>query len=141
MGATTMSEAGTGAGRMVGPTLVAAGALVACATVTLHDPNVDGSYGRCPFLALTGRPCPGCGTLRALHALLHGRVLEAVSRNALSLAVLPLLAYAWLTWARSSWVGAPRTWHPPPWLGYALATAVPLFWLARNTTALSVLAP
>lgn len=28
-------------------------------------------YPRCPFFALTGLKCPGCGSLRAIHKLLH----------------------------------------------------------------------
>lgn len=38
----------------------------------------------CPFHALTGLYCPGCGSLRATHALLHGRLAEALQFNALA---------------------------------------------------------
>ena len=40
-------------------------ALAATAYVGLVDPNESGHYPTCPFLALTGRFCPGCGSLRA----------------------------------------------------------------------------
>jgi len=36
---------------------------------------------RCPFKALTGLPCPSCGTTRAAVALLHGDVLGAMLSN------------------------------------------------------------
>lgn len=36
---------------------------------------------RCPFKMVTGLDCPGCGSQRALMALLHGHPLEAWSYN------------------------------------------------------------
>jgi len=33
----------------------------------------------CPFIALTGLPCPGCGMTRAMDALLHGDWSRAVA--------------------------------------------------------------
>ena len=47
----------------------------------------------CGFHAMTGLYCPGCGALRATHALLHGRVLEALSQNALWVLAVPLVGY------------------------------------------------
>lgn len=46
--------------------------------------NPDGGafpYPRCLFRQLTGWQCPGCGSARALHALLHGRPLQAFAFN------------------------------------------------------------
>ena len=37
-----------------------------------------GHYPTCPFLAITGWYCPGCGSLRAVHDLLHGDLAGAV---------------------------------------------------------------
>ena len=45
------------------------------------DPRNTDSYPVCPFLGLTGYHCPGCGTLRALHQLLHGNVIGALGYN------------------------------------------------------------
>ena len=47
------------------------------------DPNQAGNYPTCPWLALTGTFCPGCGTLRATHALSEGHLVEALQRNPL----------------------------------------------------------
>lgn len=38
----------------------------------------------CPFKTVTGFPCPGCGGMRALDALLRGKFGEALSINPLS---------------------------------------------------------
>jgi hypothetical protein len=50
----------------------------------------------CVFRALTGIPCPTCGTTRAATALLDGRLVEALAAN-------PLATAAGLTFI----VGAP----------------------------------
>ena len=53
----------------------------------------------CPFKAITGVPCPGCGGIRAAQSLLRGEVLHALYINPLSCAlclfgaVLPFWAF------------------------------------------------
>lgn len=46
----------------------------------------------CPFHLLTGLDCPGCGSTRALRALLHGRFLQAMDFNLLTIPALLILA-------------------------------------------------
>ena len=42
------------------------------------DPSAPNNYfPRCPSYWLLGVYCPGCGITRALHALLHGDVVQA----------------------------------------------------------------
>lgn len=36
---------------------------------------------KCPFKIITGLQCPGCGGQRAIYALLHGHVKEALHYN------------------------------------------------------------
>src|SRR5580693_9291812 len=47
---------------------VAVGAVL----LELFDPATSGIFPPCPFRYLTGWYCPGCGSLRAIHQLLHG---------------------------------------------------------------------
>ena len=49
-------------------------------------------FPRCLFHSLTGWYCPGCGSQRAIHALLHLDLAEAFRRNALLLLALPYVA-------------------------------------------------
>lgn len=72
---------------------VAGGAVVLillAAVYGIFDPSSH-LFPRCPFHALTGLDCPGCGSQRAVHALLHGDVVSAWHFNALLTASLPLL--------------------------------------------------
>jgi Protein of unknown function (DUF2752) len=71
------------------------GALLAAALtyVGLVDPhNPDSFFPVCPFRLLTGWNCPGCGTLRMIHDVLHGDLAAAIADNALLLVGIPLLA-------------------------------------------------
>jgi hypothetical protein len=54
---------------------------IAAALLYLYDPAASALSPSCPLRALTGLLCPLCGGLRAAHALLHGRVVEAVALN------------------------------------------------------------
>jgi hypothetical protein len=38
----------------------------------------------CPFKAITGFPCPGCGGIRAVQHIFHGEHLKALYTNPLS---------------------------------------------------------
>ena len=46
----------------------------------------------CPFRAVTGLMCPGCGMTHALDALVRGDVRSAVQYNVLSISLVPALA-------------------------------------------------
>ncbi len=79
-----------------------AGALV---PLYAADPARGGVFPRCPIHALTGLYCPGCGTTRALHQLLHGNLLAALRLNPLLLVLLPILAYSFLSFTREAFCG------------------------------------
>jgi hypothetical protein len=52
-------------------------------------------YPACPFHALTGWDCPGCGSTRALAALLHGELWRALSLNPLLPFFILALGLVW----------------------------------------------
>lgn len=123
------------------PVAVAAGALAAVGLVATVDPEQPGHYPTCPFLSLTGQFCPGCGSLRAVHALTRGDLSTAVSRNVLAVAAIPLLVALWFGWAHRVVTGAaPRPFVRAGWL-WALLAGVLAFWVLRNVPGGSWLAP
>lgn len=123
------------------PTAVLLAGAAAVAVVALVDPNEAGHYPTCPFLAVTGHFCPGCGSLRAVHAMAHGDVGLALSLNVLTVAAVVTLGVVWLRWVVRLWAGRQRTWSAPAPVLWALVIGVTLFTLVRNTGAGSVLAP
>ena len=117
---------------MRNPVLAAAAALGATAYVGAVDPNQSGHYPTCPFLFLTGRYCPGCGSLRAVHALVHGDLGAAIGLNVLTVLGAVVLAGMWARWAARSWRGEARTTVAPPWVHYTLLVVVVAFGVVRN---------
>lgn len=63
----------------VGVIGIAIGAFV----VGYFNPATAGFFPQCPFHALTGLNCPGCGMTRGFNALFHGDILSALHFNAL----------------------------------------------------------
>lgn len=61
------------------------------AVVYRFAPGEGTFYPQCLFFQWTGWECPGCGSTRALHALLHLRLAEAVALNPLFTIAFPLL--------------------------------------------------
>lgn len=122
---------------LAGPLGAAALALGAAVLVAAVDPNEPGSYPGCPFRALTGWFCPGCGTLRAAHALLHGDLAGAVDMNVLAVAAIPLVLASWVAWLRRAVTGRPRTWLSPPWFPAAVGVLIVAYTVARNLPALA----
>lgn len=78
--------------RLILPIAVVLVAAVLALTYFLFDPTESTWMPQCPVHLLTGFDCPGCGSQRMLHALLHGDISGAWHHNALLLLMLPLLA-------------------------------------------------
>jgi hypothetical protein len=131
-----------GGRRAVLPALgVAAAALIGAGFVTAVDPNAAGHYPTCPFLAVTGWYCPGCGALRAVHALGHGDLMMALARNPLTVVVVGYLAVTWVLWFRRSARGRPLRRLAPPWVLYGVLAAILAFWVLRNVPGWTWLSP
>lgn len=98
----------------------------------LFDPAGTMWFPRCPFLVLTGFRCPGCGSQRALHALLHGEVAEAWRLNALLLLELPLMALLTAAWVMRRRYPRVRLLLNSQALILTLLTTIIVWTIARN---------
>lgn len=116
----------------------AAGALV----LYRFDPRAYELYPKCLFHALTGLVCAGCGSTRALHALLHGQVRQALAWNALTVISLPVIG-VWAADRAWRWiVDRPPAGGPiPPWTVWGLGGVLVAFWVLRNLPLFAFLAP
>jgi hypothetical protein len=120
--------------RVQAPVLVAVGLLAASVALHLRDPHRSGSWGFCPWLALTGTYCPGCGGLRAVNDLTHGDVVAAASSNLLFVGALPVLGLWWTRRLLDGWRGVRRAVDERRALVvmYGVLGAALAFWLVRN---------
>jgi len=66
------------------------GGLTVLILLFVLDPATTRIFPPCPWRAMTGWLCPGCGSARAMHALLHGHLGIALEMNALAVAAVPL---------------------------------------------------
>lgn len=114
---------------------VAAAVAVVAAGVWVYatfDPAASVWFPKCMFKAATGYDCPGCGSQRAIHALLGGDIAGAWRANAAFILSLPLLALlaTMPQWRR-------RFPRPARFLGsrpfiLALFLAFLTWWIGRN---------
>jgi hypothetical protein len=83
--------------------LLACAGIAGIAVLFFFDPATAGFYPPCLFRTVFGTQCPGCGSLRAAHQLLHGNVAAAWALNKTVFIALPLAAAATLfTFLRNS---------------------------------------
>lgn len=110
-----------------------------CVLLYLRDPAGGGIFPSCPFRVITGYECPGCGTGRALHQLMHGHIRAAFGLNVFAMLVLPILVYAGLSSLSLTFRGIPLpSVHVPPRLLWGIPVLVVSFWVARNLPFASV---
>ena len=125
--------------------LIVLGAAAGAFFVYRTSPETSRFYPPCLFHALTGFHCPGCGTARALHLLLHGDIPGAFAMNALTMLALPFLLYALVAEAAKTLAGRPVLTIPrfPARSGWYLLFAILFFAILRNIPVypLTLLAP
>jgi len=103
----------------------------AAAVLFLFDPATAGIYPVCLFHRVTGLDCPGCGSLRALHQLLHGHLWTALRLNPFTVLSVPLLGWLALRGLRAQSPEHPAPIVRPLWLWIYL-TAWIVFGIARD---------
>lgn len=110
--------------------------LLAAAAVVIvlgaFDPEKFSFFPKCPFLMLTGLKCPGCGTQRAIHQLMHLHVGQAFGYNALTVVSIPLLAFLVVAEVLRRRFPKLQLAGANPVLSWGILAAVLLWWVLRN---------
>lgn len=88
---------------------------------------------RCPFFWATGFYCPGCGTTRGLHRLLHGDIIGALHANVLMIITVPYVLHRFLDYLAVKILGIklPEITLSPVWVKILACFAI-VFWIVRN---------
>jgi hypothetical protein len=104
------------------------------AVVYWFSPTEYSFFPRCPVYFITNWLCPGCGSTRALHALLHLELRSALHYNALFTLLAPFaclwlgfIGYRTMRYDQFPNLAIPRS------AAVCLIVTVVLFTIARNT--------
>lgn len=100
----------------------------------IFEPGKSGFFLNCPFLMLTGFTCPGCGSTRGVHSLLHGDVIGAFQFNPMMFLLIPILLFVLVRHTvavfRSRPVRGNQVKAAYIWLFFVVVMS---FWIVRNT--------
>ena len=90
-------------------------------------------YPRCPVYTYLHLQCPGCGTTRALAALLHGHLIDALRFNPLTILIAPVALLYIADHLRRQCKAETTAWpYPPAYAIYGLLAITTLFGIFRN---------
>ena len=77
--------------KVIGVVLTVVAVVVGVIVYSTFNPANNPIFPKCPFLVLTGFKCPGCGSQRAIHCLLHLDIIGAVKFNFMLVVSLPII--------------------------------------------------
>lgn len=100
-------------------------------------------YPRCPFHALTGLHCAGCGSLRTMSCLAKGDIGAAWGKNKFTMLCMPFILWWFIAYgAKCFKIRFPAIFIKPVWI-WLLLVAIIMFTVLRNIPIypLTLLAP
>jgi len=115
---------------------VALGLLLLAALFLFYrfDPETQPFFPKCPFLLVTGYQCPGCGSQRALHSLLHADIGTAFKQNAFMVLIIPYIflgIYLQYLGGKQRHPGIERIFYGK-WSAVILLVVIIAYWILRN---------
>jgi hypothetical protein len=111
---------------------VAVAAPIAISLLYAYPPT-EYAFLPCLFNRFTGLHCPGCGSTRCCHSLLHGDLEQALAWNPLFVILLPVLIYATGRGLYRSWTGRRMAGYRfPMWMTHVLMWTIAIYWIVRN---------
>jgi hypothetical protein len=116
--------------RAVAPLVVVA---IGCGVLLSFPPAQNSFYLRYPIYEFLHLQCPGCGTTRALAALLHGHFSEAMHLNGFAVILLPIAMIGGVRWYRRFVRREVDHWPQVPRIAiYTALAAAMIFTVVRN---------
>jgi len=92
----------------------------------------DSLYPKCPFYALTGWHCAGCGSLRTISCLARGDISTAWKKNKFTVICIPFLLWSFIGYgAKCFKIRFPQIFIKPIWIWVLLGLII-LFGILRN---------
>lgn len=108
--------------------------IAGAAYLFVFEPGKSGYFPACVFRSFTGFTCPGCGSTRALHEILHGDFITAFTLNPLLFLAIPFVIFVFIRYSVAVLHGrVPRPLSIPAPYVYAICFVVLSFWVFRNT--------
>lgn len=109
-------------------------ALVLLSLYFYINPTSVDLFPKCYFYSMTNLHCPGCGSQRALHDLLHGNIWQALQHNFLIILAFLVLVYQVYIWLTNHFKKEKKTKNilyatTTPWIIFGV---IIVFWIARN---------
>lgn len=89
-------------------------------------------FPKCPFYLASGWKCPGCGSQRAIHQLIHLKVESAFEYNALLVLFIPVVSFLIVADAMKSKYPSLYRISRSPALSWGIPVIILLWWILRN---------
>ena len=93
------------------------------------DPAGSNIFPPCPFYTITGFYCPGCGSQRALHDILHLDLPGAAENNILVIPALLVIIYQLICQFLKPKHQNILYYSSAPWI---ILVIIVIFWILRN---------
>lgn len=113
--------------------IVAAVSVIALAIAYyFFDPVEVKWMPKCIWRVVTGTDCPGCGSQRMAHALMHGDICAAWHANAYAVCMIPVIGLMLcLELFREKYSSLYMRVYSP-WVIWTLVVSVFVWWILRN---------
>ncbi len=101
-----------------------------------YNPSNSNYFPKCPVLQATGYKCAGCGSQRAVHALLNLDIKQAMYYNLILVLFIPYLVLGAFFDLKKIKTPKQQKWHgilygtKAVWIVFIIIVA---FWIFRNT--------
>lgn len=106
------------------------------ASLAILDPAEANFIPICPCRLLTGLYCPGCGSLRAIHAITRLRIDRALAYNPMLVLFVPLFIWFFASnLATACWGPDKIKFSLPPAFAKSLLLIIMVYFVIRNIPA------